>query len=161
MVFPYVGIFVLKCVIRLCHLGSSMDAPFYENLKIWPNFGYKKEKDFAFCSFWVTCKILWYPGMWRSIRWMLRLGLSREAARECSKTTASNTSKSRTGIKKALEIPVLFVPREGLEPSRPCEQQILSLPCLPFHHQGLSEGWLVIGYWLWRWGRQPSITFNL
>ena len=28
------------------------------------------------------------------------------------------------------------VPREGLEPSRPCEQQILSLPCLPFHHQG-------------------------
>ncbi len=29
-----------------------------------------------------------------------------------------------------------FVPREGLEPSRPCEQQILSLPCLPFHHQG-------------------------
>lgn len=30
-----------------------------------------------------------------------------------------------------------FVPREGLEPSRPCEQQILSLPCLPFHHQGI------------------------
>ena len=32
-----------------------------------------------------------------------------------------------------------FVPREGLEPSRPCEQQILSLPCLPFHHQGLLK----------------------
>ena len=29
------------------------------------------------------------------------------------------------------------VPREGLEPSRRCRQQILSLPCLPFHHQGL------------------------
>lgn len=32
-----------------------------------------------------------------------------------------------------------IVPREGLEPSRPCEQQILSLPCLPFHHQGFFE----------------------
>ena len=31
-----------------------------------------------------------------------------------------------------------FVPREGLEPSRRCRQQILSLPCLPFHHQGIA-----------------------
>ena len=30
------------------------------------------------------------------------------------------------------------VPREGLEPSRRCRQQILSLPCLPFHHQGIA-----------------------
>lgn len=29
-----------------------------------------------------------------------------------------------------------LVPSEGLEPSRPCGQQILSLPCLPFHHKG-------------------------
>ena len=27
-----------------------------------------------------------------------------------------------------------MVPQEGLEPPRPCEQQILSLPRLPFHH---------------------------
>ena len=37
-----------------------------------------------------------------------------------------------------------LVPREGLEPSRPCEQQILSLPCLPFHHQGNPFIYLLI-----------------
>ena len=40
-----------------------------------------------------------------------------------------------------------FVPREGLEPSRPCEQQILSLPCLPFHHQGIFEIVGKDGFW--------------
>src|SRR5690349_13937547 len=29
-----------------------------------------------------------------------------------------------------------MVPLEGLEPPRPCEQQILSLPRLPFRHRG-------------------------
>src|SRR5690242_11926318 len=29
------------------------------------------------------------------------------------------------------------VGREGLEPSRPCSQEILSLQCLPFHHRPL------------------------
>lgn len=28
------------------------------------------------------------------------------------------------------------VPGAGLEPARPCGQQILSLSCLPFHHPG-------------------------
>ena len=28
------------------------------------------------------------------------------------------------------------VPKVGLEPTRPCGQEILSLPCLPFHHSG-------------------------
>jgi hypothetical protein len=28
------------------------------------------------------------------------------------------------------------VPEEGFEPSRPCEQRILSPSCLPFHHSG-------------------------
>lgn len=28
------------------------------------------------------------------------------------------------------------VPLAGLEPARPCGQQILSLGCLPFHHSG-------------------------
>ena len=28
------------------------------------------------------------------------------------------------------------VPGAGLEPARPCEQSILSAPCLPFHHPG-------------------------
>ena len=54
-----------------------------------------------------------------------------------------------------------FVPREGLEPSRPCEQQILSLPCLPFHHQGLS----LMGYWLlfivYKFSESASITPHL
>ena len=31
-----------------------------------------------------------------------------------------------------------LVPEEGLEPSRSCEQRILSPSCLPFHHSGLS-----------------------
>ncbi len=30
----------------------------------------------------------------------------------------------------------VVVPRAGLEPARPCEQSILSAPCLPFHHPG-------------------------
>ena len=34
----------------------------------------------------------------------------------------------------------LLVAEEGLEPSRPFEQQILSLPCLPFHHSA-ENGW--------------------
>jgi hypothetical protein len=29
-----------------------------------------------------------------------------------------------------------MVPLAGLEPARPCRQQILSLPRLPFHHRG-------------------------
>ena len=28
------------------------------------------------------------------------------------------------------------MPAVGLEPTRPREQQILSLPCMPFHHAG-------------------------
>jgi hypothetical protein len=28
------------------------------------------------------------------------------------------------------------VPAAGLEPARPCGQEILSLRCLPFHHAG-------------------------
>ncbi len=31
----------------------------------------------------------------------------------------------------------LFVPPVGLEPTRSCEQQILSLSCMPFHHGGV------------------------
>ena len=31
------------------------------------------------------------------------------------------------------------VPLAGLEPARPCGQQILSLGCLPFHHSGLLK----------------------
>jgi hypothetical protein len=31
-----------------------------------------------------------------------------------------------------------MVPLEGLEPPRPCEQQILSLSRLPFRHRGLA-----------------------
>ena len=31
------------------------------------------------------------------------------------------------------------VPLAGLEPARPCEQQILSLGCLPFHHSGILK----------------------
>src|SRR5437879_11010001 len=30
----------------------------------------------------------------------------------------------------------LIVPEKGFEPPRPCEQVILSHPCLPFHHSG-------------------------
>jgi hypothetical protein len=33
-------------------------------------------------------------------------------------------------------VPVTVVPEEGFEPSRPCEQRILSPSCLPFHHSG-------------------------
>ena len=29
------------------------------------------------------------------------------------------------------------MPRAGLEPARPYDQEILSLPCLPLHHRGL------------------------
>src|SRR5258705_4984285 len=29
---------------------------------------------------------------------------------------------------------IIVVGEEGLEPSRPCDRQILSLLCLPFHH---------------------------
>src|SRR5437879_11535204 len=32
----------------------------------------------------------------------------------------------------------LIVPEKGFEPPRPCEQVILSHPCLPFHHSGRS-----------------------
>ena len=31
------------------------------------------------------------------------------------------------------------VPGAGFEPARPCEQWILSPPCLPFHHPGGSD----------------------
>ena len=31
-----------------------------------------------------------------------------------------------------------FVPEEGVEPSHPCGQEILSLSCLPFHHPGIE-----------------------
>jgi hypothetical protein len=31
---------------------------------------------------------------------------------------------------------IFLVPQAGLEPARPCEQQILSLPRLPFRHWG-------------------------
>ena len=46
-----------------------------------------------------------------------------------------------SGHKKSTGDQCFLVPREGLEPSRPCEQQILSLSCLPFHHQGRCFGW--------------------
>ena len=31
------------------------------------------------------------------------------------------------------------MPGAGFEPARPCEQWILSPPCLPFHHPGGSD----------------------
>ena len=34
----------------------------------------------------------------------------------------------------------VLVPEAGFEPARPCEQSILSAPCLPFHHSGESAG---------------------
>ena len=36
-------------------------------------------------------------------------------------------------------IPFLFLPVAGLEPARCCQQQILSLPRLPFRHAGLFQ----------------------
>ena len=33
-----------------------------------------------------------------------------------------------------------MVPQAGLEPARPCRQQILSLPRLPFRHWGFPIG---------------------
>jgi hypothetical protein len=33
-----------------------------------------------------------------------------------------------------------MVPQAGLEPARPCRQQILSLPRLPFRHWGYPIG---------------------
>ncbi len=39
---------------------------------------------------------------------------------------------------QSMGAPVVLVPAEGLEPSRPRGQQILSLPCMPFHHAGLE-----------------------
>ena len=41
---------------------------------------------------------------------------------------------------KFSKIPTGLVPLEGLEPPRPCEQQILSLSRLPFRHRG--QPWL-------------------
>ncbi len=35
---------------------------------------------------------------------------------------------------KRLKSVKMRVAQEGLEPPRGCPQQILSLPCLPFHH---------------------------
>ena len=35
---------------------------------------------------------------------------------------------------------LILVPGAGLEPARPCGQQILSLPCIPFHHPGFLYG---------------------
>jgi hypothetical protein len=38
-----------------------------------------------------------------------------------------------------------LVPKKGFEPPRSCEQQVLSLPCLPFHHSGAAKP-LVLGF---------------
>ena len=48
----------------------------------------------------------------------------------------------RTRILSAVHMPILLrghkvVPLARLEPARSCEQQILSLLCLPFHHSGI------------------------
>ena len=40
---------------------------------------------------------------------------------------------------RGLILLVNLVPEEGLEPSRSCEQRILSPSCLPFHHSGECE----------------------
>ena len=37
-----------------------------------------------------------------------------------------------------------LMPAVGLEPTRPREQQILSLPCMPFHHAGSGETCTII-----------------
>ena len=50
---------------------------------------------------------------------------------------ASNLMTHGTGcLRKPLKIKVA---QEGLEPPRGCPQQILSLPCLPFHHWAVRK----------------------
>ena len=34
------------------------------------------------------------------------------------------------------------MPEEGFEPPHPCEREILSLLCLPFHHSGLAPHYI-------------------
>ena len=66
-----------------------------------PKWGYKRKRILYFRSFWTTYKILWYPGRWRSIRWMLRLGLGREAAREYWWTEKNSCFQVPLGYKKS------------------------------------------------------------
>jgi hypothetical protein len=64
---------------------------------------------------------------WRWLRGLLCLG------RPCSSWEAQNKAgMPDPGFCRHRTV----VPEKGFEPPRPCEQVILSHPCLPFHHSG-------------------------
>ena len=50
---------------------------------------------------------------------------------------APPTAKKETRQKGGAFVDEFLLPAVGLEPTRPRGQQILSLPCMPFHHAGV------------------------
>src|SRR5690606_31144514 len=59
-------------------------------------------------------------------------------------TTESRASPGREGGAEWIDRRGL-VPLAGLEPARPCGQQILSLPRLPFRHRGTGGDTIEVG----------------
>ena len=58
--------------------------------------------------------------------------------RSAAKSYGGFGGKRNSRFRKIWFEPMFFclVPREGVEPSCPCEHRILSPACLPFHHLG-------------------------
>ena len=50
-----------------------------------------------------------------------------------------------------------MVPLPGLEPGRPCEQEILNLSCLPFHQRGIERRFI----WRFVEGQPIIVVFFL
>ena len=82
----------------------------------------------------------------------------RYAAHELASTLFTDLITKRGNTKLPLFV---MVPRAGVEPAWPCDQRILSPPCIPFHHRGmyLSASSSIGNYWTF--GNPTANTYEL